>query len=70
MRVVIQVDNEYGDEGPMAGDAGTAVGLMKNSDGNLYADVIFDTHEGYFWVSVDSLLYADTSGTETVYRTT
>lgn len=69
MYVTLNVSNQFGTDGPQIGAKGRIIALMQEDsrDNDFYALTYFDGFDGYFWVTLKSFMWPDTSNAQTVY---
>lgn len=68
MHATLQVDGQFGEDGPGAGDRCVIVEIRK-IDGDFWAQCVFPDRYMFFNVKLEHLMTAHTENTETYWST-
>lgn len=69
LRITLNKDDQYGEDGPQSGAKGMVILIHKHPDGDYWAMVVFDDFEYNYWLPLDYVLYPKKDFTETYWST-
>lgn len=69
MRVTLQVDGQFGDDGPGKGDKGLCWEIRQDHEDDIWAVCMFDDYVGLFSVLLKHVLIPHTENTYTYWST-